>query len=628
MMGTIYAWPRGTPISSHDMLAGTNGAITGIVAALAFATCMACCVFLGIHSWRVRREHARRRRVVVAAVFLDSNDRILVSSTDGLLPMCDIASLSGENNGSDRKSIRSFTRSFSSEATTLGMDLTTSHDAFVSAVRMSWSWKTPAVLAQSQPANENAASTNASLADTMNEIRRGSLLTMDQSVSTDLRPMRLSVAKFLERFVNASGQLSSRLIGQKDGIARLGVLYDQILTTGWVKLSQSNDTVSKGQLIFLVRRISSSMEKQDLLSRHFIFAETHAVASALTKTLSVPLDNVLPLLEDVKTFCDSTMHCSLKAATLYAGVAVVQATPFDGLRVLLEADKRSQLPIREICTFGAAPNAGEAHPLFGSVEEIGEAITWLDGMSLLSVMTRNMTLDSEQLGGPRVAGLLSALERAIVPMLDEILSEQDMTHILPRLTLHPVLVPLTPGVPKRNGYIPPYLVVFYANYDAAVNTFTDKWLPFSLFRAQNACVMAQKIQAAYKADSLYQINEGGAAGYNYGRRPSKVQFEFPAISEHASPLPNPSDHGLFKEFSFPAVDGSIPKAVPSQPRRSSLAGRSRFGSIDKGESPAGMLVPPENQFSVAPPIYRAPGVANWDPEWLLNLLRNKLHAEA
>lgn len=350
----------------------------------------------------------------------------------------------------------------------------------------------------------------------------------------------------------------------------------------------------------------------------------------------------MPLLEDIRLFCDSTMHSFLKPAALYAGIAVVQATPFDGLRLLLEQDHRSQLPMREICPLGKP--AGDLSELSGTLEELGEAITWLDGMSLLSVITKNITANSEQSGGPRVSRLLSALERAIVPMLDDMLSAEDMAHILPRLFLHPVLVPLTPGGSPRatrlSGYVPPYIVVFYANYDAAVNTFTDRWLPFSLFRAQNACVMAAKIQAASRAEQILAAPKDDVLPEQYQHRPSRVQLDFPpqGVSvKETSPGTRENDvvsPSTFSGFSFPPRSkGLLPPPISQNPsieitgpRRSSLAPtRQNSHNLDGGNQLQPYDGDVEKQGSS---VESAPGVASWDPDWLLVLLRTKLRADA
>ncbi|KAK8861350.1 hypothetical protein IAR55_002169 [Kwoniella newhampshirensis] len=641
MMGTTYAWPAERRITKHNKLTGTNAAITGVVAALAFTACIGCAVFFVLHSLNNRRERARRRRVVVASVLLDDRDRVLVNSTDGMLPMCDIASLTG---GELPSTARSFSQSMSSESTVLGMDLTIGHDAFVSAMKLTWSWRNPSMSPIHQVMTNDSKipkTDESALAATLADIRRGSMITANTATTTTgSRPTSLSITKFLEKFATSSCQLAVRLTGEMDGIQRLGVLYDQILTTGWVKLTNSNDTVSKGQLIFLVRRVVSAAERSDLESRHFIFADPQAVAGALHKTLSVPLDHTIPLLEDMGTFCDSTLRPELQSGKLYGGVAVVQATPFDGLRVLLEKDKRSQLPMREMCTLGLQSTNHDE--LSGSVEQIGETLALLEGMTMLSIITRNIQFDTNDVMTRRVAALLSALERAIVPMLDEMLTAEDMAHILPRLTLHPLLVPLTPGGSKRpalTSYTPPYAVIFYANYDAAVNTFTDKWLPFSLFRAQNACVMAPKIAAAAKMDKLYTVETSGDNGFIDTRRPSKVQFDFPVS---ASPMvPTASSHhqyggtadanGMFGGFTFPpkSDNGHGDQTTPNTgvPRRSSLA-RSRLGSMS-GESIApsaeggGLWAGKDLVIGQG-----SPGVGVWDQDWLLHLLRTKLRTEA
>lgn len=406
------------------------------------------------------------------------------------------------------------------------------------------------------------------------------------------------------------------------------------------------------------------------MARHHIFADPTAVATTIHKSLSVPLEHTQPLLKDISLWCDSTAHTSLRPNTLYTGIAVVQATPFDGLRILLEQANRAQLPMRELCSFNPAPGQITSDELAGSVEEIGEALTWLEGMNLLSVISRNMTLEDDFVGGPLVGKLLSALERAIVPMLDNMLTAEDMTHILPRLTLHPMLVPLTPGSNSKarlSGFTPPYLIVFYANYDAAVNTFTDKWLPFPLFRAQNACVMAGNIASAAKYDNIITTPPRTLAPGQGERRPSKVQFEFPhghaatgsISSSMTSPPPLPETApttGLFSglsSYSFPPkpqpreeeTASSVPAHVAARlgkptlsrsgsgnsatlPRRSSMAKTSRFDNLPYDQQPLLSLDERDGGGEKGMKHGDVVGVAEWDAEWLLALLRNKLRADA
>lgn len=627
MMGTIYGWQMNRRPGRGAEMSSNKRAITGLVAALAFVACLGVAAFILVNSIRDRKERARRRRIVVASVLLDDQGRMLVSAIDGLLPMCDIASLTPRDvKKKNQKNVHD------------QLDLTTANDAFVQSLKMSWSWRNPFWSAMNPFASVTDLLTGNTMEDTSTEmsgfvppghVRRPSNFTNAESVmSGHSQPtQRLSVARFLERFALAATQLSVRLTGQQNGIGRLGVLYDRILTTGWVELS-SHERVSKGQLIFLVRRISSQREKSDLLSRHFIFAPPSAVATALHKTLSTPFNNVMPLLEDMRGFVDTSMRMTLRPNTLYAGVVVVQATPFDGLRILLDKQNRSQLPMREICTFstlsGLPLNPARDEGLSGTLEEIGEAASWLEGMTLLSVISRNMNPEGTRVGGPRVGRLLTALERAIIPLMDELLSQDDMAYILPRLQLHPLLVPLTPATPGVNGHpgwAAPHMLVFYANYDFAVRSRAEEWAPFSLFRAQNECVMASKInrleRAAEAAAALQRTPRAPsptllpgtplppatplppgtpsdvAAKYNFGRRPSKVQFQEPeGRADAPSPVPTNSD--------------TVSSRERPAPRRSSLARTAVMSST--ADSPM-------------------TGVGVWDPQWLIHLLRTHLRAE-
>lgn len=247
-MGTIYGWPAARSTTRHSKLSGTNAAITGIVSALAFAACIACAVFFLLHSLHLRREQARRRRVVVASIMFDEKDRILVHSTDGMLPMYDIASLTGGVHGNSNGR-GSFIQSLSSESTVLGMDLSTGHEAFVSALKLSWMWRNPITSQQNSTLlldNKNQSQSHShshshshaaqlpadSMLPTLLDIRRGSMVTNHTSTTlTGSRSMPLSISKFLEKFSTSSGHLAMRLTGQTNGIRRLGVLYDQILTT-------------------------------------------------------------------------------------------------------------------------------------------------------------------------------------------------------------------------------------------------------------------------------------------------------------------------------------------------------------------------------------------------------------
>ncbi|KAL7419782.1 hypothetical protein Q5752_005698 [Cryptotrichosporon argae] len=644
--GTIYGWPVSERPTADAYMNLTKRMITGLVAALAFLACIAVFIFVWVAAGQERRERARRRRVVVASIIFNHEGRILVNPTDGLVPMCDIASTTTE------QVPHATSRSFASESTVLTIDLSPSHDAFVQALKASWGWKTSVAY---KPVPEQPTYS-----------RRGSAITADSSVSSG-QQRSLTVNSFVERFQTASRQLATRITGDASGVGRLGVLFDQILTTGWVSVG-SNDSISKGQLIFLVRRVERADERSDLLSRQFIFAEPHAVAAALTKTLSTPIDAALPFLDNMRAFCDDTVRMPVVANTLYAGVVLVQATPFDGLRILTEQMRHAQLPMREICTFASHPGMPLGDELGGSVEEIGEALTWLDGMSLLSVIKRNMATTASADGPPRVALLLAAIERALVPLLDSMLSPSDMAYIIPRLLVHPVLVPLTPNMRyayNRHRWASPHALVVYANYDVAQNTFSDRWLPFSLFRTQQECVLATRLAELRREHKLADDAPGNGPGTGpgtvgapptpdmYARRPSRVQFDFsslasPAPGSPALASPATIDAPAFGGYTFPprqpvaapttaasATPAESPSpASPGQPigpvspmpviaRLKTTTAAGAGGAPRRSSLAKSAHARPDDDYAKGADT-RASGVAAWDPNWLAALLRYHL----
>ena len=93
------------------------------------------------------RSKKGRRRVVVAAMIYDQEDRLLVG-TDGVLPTSDIIATE------ERPSRRSLGRSMSpsswdansTNSSVLHVDLTPSHPAFIAALRSTWAWRQPGVV--------------------------------------------------------------------------------------------------------------------------------------------------------------------------------------------------------------------------------------------------------------------------------------------------------------------------------------------------------------------------------------------------------------------------------------------------------------------------------------------------
>lgn len=334
----------------------------------------------------------------------------------------------------------------------------------------------------------------------------------------------------------------------------------------------------------------------------------------------------MSLLEDLRQFCDVTTKVTVKPGRLYAGVSIIQPTPFDGLRILVDENDRSQLPMREIATLASVPSrvcTGQPDAeLDATIDELGHAMHLLDGISLFEIITRDRGarpyIDRQDMLATQ---LMSALETALVPMLDTILSREDMAYVLPRLIIHPTIVPLAP--PQRRAQVSsirsapqqPFLITFRATFDAAVNTYTDKWVPFSLYRAQNRCIMWKGQSLALTPSSTIEspVREIDAVSYfNTHRRPSKVQFEgYPTSDAPAfSPTATQPEPG-FTDYAFPPQNSAQQDLAVRVPRRSSLAQSHLPGDFDDGDR------------SPTWPRTGGMGVGNWDPDWLDHMIRER-----
>lgn len=167
--------------------------------------------------------------------------------------MCDIAHVDGDS----RKS--SFGRSQRSNSTAtwesgsdissiLDLDLTVSHPSFIAALRSTWAWRQPGVypagpgnvLLRNQPLPSAMHGDPSRASDDLSQAgsaaRRFSVLSTAESANfpgtlEPSRPLAMNVGKFLDRFQHAVAQLANSVIGHEQGVRRLGVLYDRILTT-------------------------------------------------------------------------------------------------------------------------------------------------------------------------------------------------------------------------------------------------------------------------------------------------------------------------------------------------------------------------------------------------------------
>lgn len=248
MIGAEYALYRGEHPSGGFKF-NTRRLIIGLVSSLAFVACISIFSFTLVSRLRMAAHRKGRRRVVVAAMIYDNDNRLLVTP-EGLLPMCDIQSVDVIHRKSTLSRSASSTTwdSASDMSIVLDVDLTPSHPAFLAALRSTWAWRQPGVLpagagnallrrsptSSGKEGDQNRMSDDYSY--TGSHDRRLSVLSTAESAvypasGNPMTPLTINVGKFLDRFQAAVAYLAVNVIGHEQSVRRLGVLYDRILTT-------------------------------------------------------------------------------------------------------------------------------------------------------------------------------------------------------------------------------------------------------------------------------------------------------------------------------------------------------------------------------------------------------------
>ncbi len=446
----------------------------------------------------------------------------------------------------------------------------------------------------------------------------------------------------------------------------IGTRLIHIFFSGYVSLNQNNldgkkATISKGQLIFLVRRITNPAEKQQLLARNFLFAEPSAVANVMSKALAVPVDNLTEVLRDQRDFIDYGLQSGIKPGRLYAGVCVIQPTTFDGIQILV-GRRRHNLPMREICALSTTSLATRttstetdrsADAGLGTVEEVGEALQALQGQTLFDLLAPPPASDDEKPAPSEdqlVTKLRAALVQALIPTLDMTLTSKAMTKILPRLWITPYLVPVHAPLPAavlQNKALPvsasqiermqtAYMIVFKAVLSVDGDYTALDWENWNLFRAQSECVTRDGRGALTVARLLAANAQANVPTEEQlrTRRPSKVQWNVatPDRTSEVDASTLSGRHALFNpDYTLQSATGDMDQE--SNSRSASPSGSGRFAasaekaaprrsSLAKAHTPADF----EASSLLGGQIRESsPGVANWDPDWLTRLLREELY---
>ena len=162
---------------------------------------------------------------------------------------------------------------------------------------------------------------------------------------------------FKELFCVAAQDLASSI---QQPLEKLGVLYDEILSTGTVRKSKKAQVVIKansnndlerailpratifgrGQLLFMVRKVDK-LETAYLQSVGYRFASIHNIADHLARSMQVTAQELLPKLDNMRNYA---VEAQMLNPGVYLACFALRPVPQRGFDVLVRKDAKNLLP--------------------------------------------------------------------------------------------------------------------------------------------------------------------------------------------------------------------------------------------------------------------------------------------
>ncbi|PGH05616.1 hypothetical protein AJ80_08308 [Polytolypa hystricis UAMH7299] len=291
-VGTIYKY-KGVDLQQPGGLSTMETVI--ICSVLSCFACVFLVVLAVIARWQQNRSAKRVHQLVLACAYFDSSGRVMVSP-EGQLPIQKIANHYVEKTFADE-------------------EFSQTHPAFIWAFRATRNW--PAVKELIPGMKIQLASSDST--------RRyfpgiGSLADRDDDVEQDTQFDFI----FKQLFCVAAQELADQI---RQPVEKMGELYEDVLVTGVdahgahvpkgtngdagstapndVESVSTANFMGKGQLMFMVRRLNK-VESASLSAVGFRFAAPPHIATAMSRRIQVPLDNLLHRLEQMKDYSPST----------------------------------------------------------------------------------------------------------------------------------------------------------------------------------------------------------------------------------------------------------------------------------------------------------------------------------
>ncbi|SMR61033.1 unnamed protein product [Zymoseptoria tritici ST99CH_3D1] len=317
-----------------------------IAAALCGAAAVLIVIILLVARRRDQIVRRRSQKVMLACVMFDPDGRVLVT-TDGVLPSREIT---------DKYNHRTFNDDFD-----------TAHPVFLWIYRVTHNWASVVDLIPRMRSHLHAQAD--SIGDDSRPISSPASAIYDADTYNDYEIL------FRERFCTAAASIASTIHFRLD---QLGVLYDQIIQTGTLRIEPHHkicihknlssitqpsipeleaalhlSLFGKGQLMFITRTLNAE-ETHRLLNGGFRFAYVEHVGRNIAHAMQIPLATLIGHFAGLKRYVSTKRGIADKPGTWLTIFAMSPKTAGKGFDVVVKKDARDLLP--DVPLFPNAPS--------------------------------------------------------------------------------------------------------------------------------------------------------------------------------------------------------------------------------------------------------------------------------
>ncbi|RDL31329.1 uncharacterized protein BP5553_09538 [Venustampulla echinocandica] len=326
-VGTQYRLKQGATSSPASSISRD---LTVIVIVLSIVACFILFVFAILAQRRRSRSANRAQHVVLASAIFDANGRILVTP-EGTLP--------------NQKVTTSYVER------SLDEEFGVTHPVFHWIFRTTRNWSSISGLL---PGMRSHLRDTAVYGGSRPGTKTRPSLSNDEGENADDYAVI-----FRELFCIAAADLAGQL---NEPLENVGVLFDEVLGTGQKPSSKLNDrsnsrestdlesdgasvsTLSRGQLLFLVRRVNRR-EADQLAASGYRFAEIQNVAHIIARNMQIKCNDLHGRLFSMYEYASET---HILNPGVHLACFAIRASVQGGFDVLVRRDARNQLPTMQL----------------------------------------------------------------------------------------------------------------------------------------------------------------------------------------------------------------------------------------------------------------------------------------